>query len=102
MLLTDEDNLSLKDYRELEMQLHTDLMGVIRKYINRLGIVSIMGIFDIVKTEAMELERATREDIKEEEEKARKREEERMKEQNEEEQTQEQEPQSDNYFSVDQ
>ena len=100
MLFTEEENRSLKEYRELEMQLHSELMGVCRKYITRLGIISIMGIFDIVKTEAMELEKATREDINEEEEKARKREEDRMHEQQPMEQPQEQQP--DNYFSTDQ
>jgi len=96
MLNEEEDKRSLKDYRELEMQLHLDLMGVCRKYVTRLGIVSIIGIFDLVKQEAMELERATREDIKEEEEKARLREEERMQEQ------EKVTEKSDNYFSVDQ
>ena len=102
MLFADEENRTLKDYRELEMQLHSDLMGVCRKYLTRLGIVSIMGIFDIVKQEAMELEKATREDIKEEEEKARKREDERVHEQKNTEQPQEPAQESDNYFSVEQ
>jgi len=92
-----EDNRSLKDYRELEMQLHLDLMGVCRKYVTRLGIVSIIGIFDLVKQEAMELERATREDIEEEEQKSKDREDQRMQEQE-----KMDEQKSDNYFSVDQ
>jgi hypothetical protein len=56
-----------------------------------------MGIFDIVKQEAMELEKATREDIEDEENKAKEREEERHQQQREMEQPQ-QETQSDNYF----
>lgn len=99
-MFTDENDRTLKEYRELEMQLHIDLMGICRKYISRLGIVSIMGIFDIVKQEAMELERATREDIKDEEEKAKKREEEMLQQQREMGEPQEETP-SDNYFNVD-
>jgi len=96
-MFTDEGDITLKEYREFEMQLHLDLMGVCRKYISRLGIISIMGIFDLVKQEAMELERATREDIKDEEEKAKKREEERLGQEREMEEPQ-QETTSDNYF----
>ncbi len=99
MFQESEENRSLKEYRELEMALHFDLMGVCRKYLTKLGIVSIIGIFDLVKQEAMELERATREDIKDEEEKARKREEERMAELEKAEE-QKDEKTGDNFFSV--
>ena len=61
------EDITLKDYRALEIELHRDLMKVCRKYITELGIVSIMGILDIVKQEAMELEKATNKVIKEEE-----------------------------------
>ena len=54
------ENQSLEDYRQLEMQFHLELMNCCRKYINQLGIVSIIGIIDIVKLEAKELEKATR------------------------------------------
>ena len=53
------EDITLKDYRALEIELHRDLMKACRKYITELGIVSIMGILDIVKQEAMELEKAT-------------------------------------------
>lgn len=57
---------ALEEYKALEVELHRDLMKVCRRYINEIGIVSIMGILDIVKQEAIELERATRKNIKEE------------------------------------
>jgi len=61
------DDRTLKEYRALETELHRELMKICREYINDLGIVSIMGILDIVKQEAIELERATRKIMKSEE-----------------------------------
>ena len=58
---------SLEDYRAAEAELHTELMHVTRKYITRLGIVSLMGVLDIVKQEIRELEKATRKEIEVEE-----------------------------------
>ena len=55
---------TLQEYREYELTLHGELMNVCRRYINRLGIVSILGILEIVKQETIELEQATRRDIK--------------------------------------
>jgi len=63
----DVEGMSLSEYRQLEMQLHLELINTCKKFISKLGIVSIMGIFDIVKQEALELEKATRESIKREE-----------------------------------
>jgi len=51
--------MTLEEYRALEVALHRELMNTCRKYIGDLGIVSIMGILDIVKQETIELERAT-------------------------------------------
>jgi hypothetical protein len=59
MCPTGLEGITLEEYRALEVDLHRDLMKVCRKYINELGIVSIMGILDIVKQESMELEKAT-------------------------------------------
>ena len=56
-------DMSLEEYRTLEIQLHTELMKICRRYINEIGIVSIMGIIDIVKQETIELERATKSHI---------------------------------------
>jgi hypothetical protein len=61
------EGITLEEYRALEVELHRDLMKVCRKYINELGIVSIMGILDIVKQESMELEKATSKIMKGEE-----------------------------------
>jgi len=61
------DDRTLEEYRTLETELHRELMKICREYINNLGIVSIMGILDIVKQEAVELERATRKIMKGEE-----------------------------------
>ena len=63
----DVGGTSLEDYRQLEVQLHLELMNTCRKYISKLGIVSIMGILDIIKQEAIELERATKKTFKREE-----------------------------------
>ena len=60
----DPINRSLDEYRGYEAALHRDLMNCCRKYINYLGIVSIIGIIDIVKQETIELEKATRKNIK--------------------------------------
>ena len=58
---------TLEEYRTLENQLHHELMNTCRKYISGLGIVSIMGILDVVKQETIELERATKKSFKKEE-----------------------------------
>jgi len=60
-----EETKSLKDYRQLESTLHRDLMNCSRKYLNDLGIVSIVGIMDIVKQEIIELEKATKKSLNE-------------------------------------
>ena len=59
---------SIEDYRNAETELHTELMAISRKYITKLGIVSLMGVLDIVKQEVRELERATRKNFDDKEE----------------------------------
>jgi len=54
---------SLEEYRAAETELHTELMGITRRYISKLGIVSLTGILDIVKQEIRELEKATRKNL---------------------------------------
>jgi hypothetical protein len=44
---------SLEEYRVLEANLHRELVGCCRKYLNKLGIVSVVGLIDIVKQETM-------------------------------------------------
>lgn len=56
-------NRSLEEYRGFEAALHRDLMNCCRRYVNYLGIVSIVGIIDIVKQETIELEKATKKNI---------------------------------------
>ena len=51
---------TLEEYRQLEIQLHLELMNTCKKYISQLGIISMMGILDTVKQEVIELDRATR------------------------------------------
>lgn len=62
----EDSNMTLSKYRQLEMQLHIELMNTCRKYMSQLGILSIMGILDVVKQESIELEGATRKNIKKE------------------------------------
>ena len=59
--------MTLLEYRATEIKLHSEMMKICRAYINELGIVSIIGILDIVKQETIELEGATRRNIKDEE-----------------------------------
>jgi len=59
----DEDCITLKDYREYKLKLHGELLDICRDYLNKISIVSILGIIEIVKQEIMELEKATKKDI---------------------------------------
>ena len=54
---------TLEEHRQLEMALHLELMNVCKKYISGLGIVSILGILDIVNQEVVEFEKATKHDV---------------------------------------
>lgn len=54
------DDVSLNDYKRLEIELHGELMKTCRRYSDKLGIISILGILDIVRQEIIELEKATR------------------------------------------
>lgn len=65
----DQDNMGdihLDRHRQLESQLHLELTNSCRKYLSKLGIVSIIGLLDIVKQESIELERATNRSLKSE------------------------------------
>lgn len=57
------DSKTLEEYRALEIELHRNLITICRRYINHLGIVSIMGILDIVKQETIDLDKARRKNI---------------------------------------
>lgn len=56
-------NRSLDEYRMLESNLHRELVNCCRKYLNELGIVSIVGLMDIVKQEVVELQKATKTNV---------------------------------------
>ena len=58
--------IPLDQHRQLESQLHLELANACRKYMSKLGIVSIIGLLDIVKQESIELERATKRSLKSE------------------------------------
>ena len=53
----------LSEYKQFEKNLRLELMNVCKKYIQRLSIVSIMGILDLVKQETLELEKVTKSDV---------------------------------------
>ena len=60
MIPGEEVASTLEEYRNYELQLHHELMNSCRKYVGKVSIISILGILDIVKKEAFELEQATR------------------------------------------
>ena len=63
MFPEEHNQRTLEEYKDLEINLHRELMHICRKYLNQLGIISIVGIVDIVKQEIIELEKATRKNI---------------------------------------
>ena len=63
---SDMGSIPLDQHRQLESQLHLELTNACRKYMSKLGIVSIIGLLDIVKQESIELERATNKSLKSE------------------------------------
>ncbi len=66
-MISDEDTQeTLKEYKDYEIQLHRELMNICRKYINKLSIVTIIGILDYVKQEVVELEKATKQTLHDE------------------------------------
>lgn len=63
-MYTDESKaMNLDDYKMLEINLHREIMNSLRRYINDLSIVSIIGILEIVRQEAIELEHATKKNV---------------------------------------
>jgi len=53
----------LDEYRQYEKNLRLELMNVCRRYIQKISIVSIMGVIDLVKQETLELEKVTKTDV---------------------------------------
>ncbi len=54
---------SINYVRELESNFHRELAGVCRKYQRDIGIVSVLGMLELVKQETIELESATKRNI---------------------------------------
>lgn len=55
-----------EEYKNYEIEFHRELMNSCRRYIKKLSIFSIMGILDFVKQEAIELEKATTQNLDDE------------------------------------
>ena len=53
----------LDEYRQHEKNLRLELMNVCRKYMQKISIVSIMGVIDLVKQDTLELEKVTKTDV---------------------------------------
>ncbi len=49
--------------RKLEANFHRELSNSCRKHIKKLGVVSVLGMLEMVKQETIELERATRSEV---------------------------------------
>jgi len=54
---------SYERLKALETSFHRDLMNNCRKYLNHIGIISVLGIIDLVKQEVVELEHATKRNV---------------------------------------
>lgn len=57
------DSRTLEEYKSAEFELHRELMNICRKYIHEIGIASIIGIIDIVKSETIDLENVTKRNV---------------------------------------
>ncbi len=55
---------SVTDKRIFEAELHRELMNSCRKYFSKIGIVSVVGMLEIVKQETLELEHAAKHEMK--------------------------------------
>ena len=53
----------LDEYRHHEKNLRLELMNVCRRYMQKISIVSIMGVIDLVKQDTLELEKVTKTDV---------------------------------------
>jgi hypothetical protein len=48
---------TLEEYKMLKVNLHIDLVNCYKKYQNKVGIVSIIGLFEIVKQELIQIQK---------------------------------------------
>jgi len=54
------EEMSLKDYKNVETKLYGELMKTCRRYTSDLHLISILGILDIVKEEMRDLDKTGR------------------------------------------
>jgi len=52
-----------KNIKELESSLHRELNDICKKYHKKLGLISVVGMLEIVKHETIEFERFTKQDM---------------------------------------
>lgn len=57
------ENKSEEYIKKLESSLHRQLNSICREYYKKLGLISVLGMLEIVKQETIEFERATSQDI---------------------------------------
>jgi hypothetical protein len=53
----------IDEYRQHEKNLRLELMNVCKRYMQKISIVSIMGVIDLVKQDTLELEKVTKTDV---------------------------------------
>ena len=53
----ENSNCTLEEYKMLKLNLHTDLVSCYKKYQNNVGIISIIGLFEIVKQELIQIQK---------------------------------------------
>ena len=53
----ENSNCTLEEYKMLKVNLHRDLVNCYKKYQNMIGIVSIIGLFEIVKQELITIQK---------------------------------------------
>lgn len=59
--------LGLKEYKTMETKLYGELVKTCRSYTNRLNIISIVGILDLVKQEMVDLDKSSLQFMQDEE-----------------------------------
>jgi len=58
--MTENPEISVKEYKNIETRLYGELMKSCRRYTNDLHLISILGILEIVKEEMRDLDKTSR------------------------------------------
>ena len=58
--MTENEQMTVKEYKTLETRLYGELMKTCRRYSNELHLISILGILEIVKDEIRDLDKTSR------------------------------------------